>query len=298
VRGALPPRVVFVVRETDYELLLARHATRQQAGFFLSGRGQQLSDLEAAHQRFNAVLGEARGAVPGDWRQALVRRSGLDRFLFAADDLVVAVGQDGLIANVAKYLDGQPVLGINPMPERFDGVLTRVPLARLGERLRAVEAGDCAMQHRTMAEAVLDSGERLTALNELFIGHRSHQSARYRIEAGGAVENQSSSGLIVATGTGATGWARSIMEATATQLPLGAEEAALGYLVREPFPSVSTGTSLRAGRIEAAGLAVTSQMNEGGVVFADGIEQDFITFDWGRRLAVQVAQRRLSLVAG
>lgn len=293
---ALPPRVVFVVRETDYELLLARHATRQQAGFFLSGRGQQLSDLEAVHARFNMVMGEARGAVPGDWRQALVQRSALDRFLFAADDLVVAVGQDGLIANVAKYLDGQPVLGINPMPERFDGVLTRVPLARLGQRLRGVEAGDCAMQHRTMAEALLDNGERLTALNELFIGHRSHQSARYRIEAAGAAENQSSSGLIVATGTGATGWARSIMEATARQLPLGAEEAALGYLVREPFPSVSTGTSLRAGRIEGAGLAVTSQMNEGGVIFADGIEQDYITFDWGRRLAVQVAQRRLSLV--
>lgn len=41
-------------------------------------------------------------------------RGDLDRFLFEPDDIVLALGQDGLVANVAKYLDGQPVIGSNP----------------------------------------------------------------------------------------------------------------------------------------------------------------------------------------
>ena len=294
--AGLPPRVVFAIRETDYELLLARHATRQQASFFLETRGQQLTALEAEHDQFRQVLQAARAQVPEDWRQALVRRSALDRFLFAPDDLVVALGQDGLVANVAKYLDGQPVLGVNPAPDRFDGVLLRVPAERLGATLRAAAARETAVERRTMAEARLDTGETLVALNELFIGHRSHQSARYVIEHGPVREQQSSSGLIVATGTGATGWARSIMQATGTTIALGAEEQALGYFVREPFPSITTGTTIRSGKFGGEALNLQSRMNEGGVIFADGIEQDYLAFDWGRHVAVDVARSRLHLV--
>lgn len=294
--ASLPPRVVFAVRETDFELLLARHATRQQARFFLETRGQELTGLEAEHQQFNAILHAVRAQVPAEWRQALVRRGEFDRFLFAPDDLIVAVGQDGLVANVAKYLDGQPVLGVNPAPDRFDGVLLPVRADRLGSVLRAVEARDCGFERRTMAEAKLDTGETLLALNELFVGHRSHQSARYLIDTGSLREQQSSSGLIVATGTGATGWARSIMEATASSIQLGAEEDALGFFVREPFPSVSTGTSVRSGKLSDGVLALQSRMNDGGVIFADGIEQDFIAFEWGRQLQVGVSRRKLCLV--
>lgn len=294
--SSLPPRVVFAVRETDFELLLARHATRQQARFFLETRGQELSKLESEHQKFNEVLQGVRAQVPDEWRQALVRRDAFDRFLFAPDDLVVAVGQDGLVANVAKYLDGQPVLGINPAPERFDGVLLPVRADKLGETLRAVVARDCEFQWRTMAEARLDTGETLVALNELFIGHRSHQSARYTIDTGDVREQQSSSGLIVATGTGATGWARSIMEATASPHQLAPEENALAYFVREPFPSISTGTSVRSGKLSGGALAMQSRMNDGGVIFADGIEQDFLAFDWGRQLHIGVSSRKLCLV--
>jgi hypothetical protein len=296
--STMPPRVVYVVRETDFELLLARHGTRQQARFFLETRGQDLAALEAAHDRFVAALHTARAAAPDNWRQTLVRRGELDRFLFAPDDLVVALGQDGLVANLAKYVSGQPVLGINPAPDVYDGVLMQVPMARLAETLRASAAGAAQCQLRTMAQGKLDNGETLLALNELFVGHRSHQSARYQIDLAGRSERHSSSGLIVATGTGATGWARSIMEATASTVKLAPEEAALGYFVREPFPSVATGTAMRAGKLTDEVLHIRSQMNEGGVIFADGIEQDFLPFEWGRTLTIAVAPRRLRLVRG
>jgi NAD kinase len=294
--AAIAPRVVFVTRETDYELLVARHATRDQARFFLETRGQRIEEVERRHAHFHAVLAGARASVPAEWRQALVKRADLDRFLFAPEDVVVPVGQDGLVANVAKYLDRQPVLGVNPAPDLYDGVLVRVAAGRLAALLPASVAGAAAIERRTMVQASLDSGETLVALNEIFVGHRSHQSARYRIETDGEAEDHSSSGLIVASGTGATGWARSIAEATHLDLTLGREERAVGYWVREPFPSIATTTRMRAGKLADTPLAVTSRMNDGGVIFADGIEQDFIAFDWGRRVQLSPAPRALHLV--
>jgi NAD kinase len=296
--STVSPRAVFVTRETDYELLLARHATRGQAKFFLETRGQDIDVLEDRHRQLQATLHGGRAAVPSDWRQAEVRRADLDRFLFGPEDVIIVVGQDGLVANVAKYLDGQPVLGLNPAPDLYDGVLVRVPLERLNPLLPASVAGAAPVERRTMVEARLDSGERLLALNEVFVGHHSHQSARYRITCGDRSEDHSSSGLIVASGTGATGWARSIMEATHAALPLGAQERAVAFFVREPFPSIATGTTLRSGRLDAAPLEVTSRMNDGGVIFADGIEQDFLAFDWGRGVTLGPAAQTLHLVTG
>jgi NAD kinase len=292
------PRAVFVNRESDYALLIARHATREQARFFLKTRGQSLEEIERRDEQLHATLRSARAAVPGDWRQAVVVRADLDRFLFAPEDVVVVVGQDGLVANVSKYLKGQPVLGVNPSPDLYDGVLLRVPLERLGNFLRAAVSGDAQVERRTMVEARLDTGETLLALNEIFVGHRSHQSARYRITADGSAEDQSSSGLIVASGTGATGWARSIMDATHARITLNIGERAVAYLVREPFPSISTGTAIRAGKVESGAVAVTSRMNDGGIIFADGIEQDFVTFDWGRTVELYPAAQALELVTG
>jgi hypothetical protein len=291
------PRAVLVARETDYELLIARHATRDQVRFFLRTRAQSLDAIEAAHARFHEVLKQVRAAVPADWRSTVVRRGDLDRFLFAPEDVIVAIGQDGLVANVAKYLDGQPVIGVNPDPGRYDGIL--VPLApnRVARLLRPAANGDVALQRRTMVEAELDDGQKLRGLNEVFVGHRSHQSARYEIEVEGKREAQSSSGVVVSSGTGATGWARSLMESMHTPVPLDPDEQALAFFVREPFPSIATGTSIRVGKIEDShSICITSRMNEGGVIFADGIEQDHLNFDWGRMMKVSVSSRRLNLV--
>lgn len=292
------PRAVFVTRETDYELLLARHATREQARFFLETRGQRIETLEARDRQLQDTLKQARLAVPGDWRQAHVHRPDLDRFLFGPEDLIVPVGQDGLVANVAKYLAGQPVMGINPSPDLYDGVLVRVPVRHLADLLRACVEGQAPIERRTMVEARLDAGERLLALNEVFVGHRSHQSARYSIAVSNEREDHSSSGLIVASGTGATGWARSIMDSMGTHLALTPEERAVAYFVREPFPSIATRTSLRAGKLVGEPIEITSRMNDGGVIFADGMEQDFLVFDWGRRVSVAPAAHALNLVSG
>jgi hypothetical protein len=292
------PRCVLVRRPTEYDELLARHGTREQLRFFLAERGRTLEEVIERHERVAAALRGVLGAIPHDWRRATLARSELDRFLFADDDVVVVAGQDGLVANVAKYLAGQPVIGLNPEPERWPGVLVPHPPDAAADLLRDVGAGRAALEERTMVEARLDDGQRLLALNEVFLGHISHQSARYALEVGGDRERQSSSGVIVSTGTGATGWAASIARERRSPLALPRPaDPALAFFVREAWPSAATGTRLTDGLLsDGAVLRLQSEMGEGGVVFGDGIESDRLALDWGRRIHVTVARERLRLV--
>ncbi len=294
------PRVVVVTRASELEALLARHGTREQARFFLERRGQALADVEQRHALREAALVAVSQAIPVEWRRTRIDRADLSRFVFEPRDFVVAVGQDGLVANAAKYLTGQPVLGVNPDPERYDGVLVPHRPETARAMLAAMAADRADVESRTLAEAKLDDGQRLLALNEIFAGHRTHQSARYRLAFGGREERQSSSGVIVSTGTGATGWARSINGERAHPIGLPRPiDPALAFFVREPFPSIATGTSLDGGLVvRGETLIVTSEMNDGGVLFGDGIEDDRLDFPFGARAAIGLAAESLRLVKG
>ena len=295
--SSLSPRVVLVSRQTEYAALLARHGTRGQAEFFLSTRGQHIDALERRDTLQSRALAAAKAAIPSDWSYAHVTRDDLDRFLFSRQDIIVPVGQDGLVANLAKYLDGQPVIGISPDPASSEGILTRHGIDALPALLNRTAHGDVDLQARTMIKATAGEGLTLHALNELFIGHRSHQSARYVLQAEGAEEFQSSSGMIVATGTGMTGWAKSIMTATHRAFDIAPDAPRAAFFAREPWPSRTSGCALSAGEIgPQTSVTLMSRINDGGVIFADGIEQDFLPFDWGTRAQVGLAEKRLSLV--
>jgi NAD kinase len=292
------PRVVIVTRDTEYEMLLAKHATRGQAKFFLQERGQSINEIEQRHIRFGSALHKMISAIPTDWRRNHVKRHDLDRFLFEPEDLIIALGQDGLVANTAKYLNGQSVIGVNPDQHLFDGVLVPFSSEEASRIIVPAMYGDIDIQQRTMAQVKLDDGQSLYALNELFIGHRSHQSARYIISAEGREEHHSSSGVIVATGTGATGWARSIHQERHDKLKLPKpEDDVLAFYVREAFPSVSTCTKLTSGLINSESvLEIRSENNEGGVIFGDGIEADYLPFNWGMRAEFKIATNKLSMI--
>ena len=294
---ALAPRAVTVHRSTELALLLARHGTRQQAGFFLQQRGRTLEEVEQRALSQQAALRVVAASIPAEWRRVVLERSDLDRFEFAPEDVVIAVGQDGLVANVAKYLTGHPVIGVDPEPGWNAGVLVRHRAEDVGPMLSAVVAGSTAVQQRVMVEARLDDGQVLRALNEVYIGHPSHQSARYRLTTSdGRSERQSSSGLLVGTGTGATGWCRSVWQErrSAVRMP-GADEPRLCWFVREAWPSPATGTSCTEGDVDArSGITLTAESDL--VVFGDGIESDRLELTWGQSVEVRVADQRLHLV--
>ncbi|MEU8777337.1 hypothetical protein [Streptomyces sp. NPDC048606] len=296
---SLAPRAVLVHRRTEYEELMDRHGTHGQAAFFLSSRGRSIDEVVARHERTRQALREVAAAVPLTWRSSRVERADLDRFLFAPEDVVVVVGQDGLVANTAKYLSGQPVVGIDTEPGRNPGVLVRHRSADTAALLRAASAGG-RTDDLTMVEAVADDTQRLLALNEIYLGSPGHQTARYRLGPDGergAGEAQASSGVLVGTGTGATGWLRSLwLERGATaSLPAPCERGLL-WFVREAWPSPATGTSRVAGRLEAGqGLRLTVESDR-IVVFGDGMEADALHLTWGQSVRLGVAGTSLRLL--
>ncbi|MGW0712806.1 hypothetical protein ACWD4G_43925 [Streptomyces sp. NPDC002643] len=297
---SLAPRVVLVHRTSEYEELVARHSTHGQAAFFLRSRGRDIEDVAERHRRERAALAEVASSVPLTWRQARVERGDLDRFLFAPEDVVVVVGQDGLVANVAKYLVGQPVVGVDADPGRNPGVLVRHRPGQAGKLMASAVREGSRVDELTMVEAVADDTQRLVALNEIYLGAAGHQTARYRLGLDGdrgVVEPQASSGVLVGTGTGASGWIRSVWQERASELPLpDRREAQLLWFVREAWPSPVTGTSLVAGRLTASAHLTLTVESDRLIAFGDGMEGDALELTWGQTVRVGVAETRLRLI--
>jgi hypothetical protein len=240
----------------------------------------------------------------------VIDRSFVPNYDFWNTAVVVVVGQDGLVANVAKYVGDLPIVGINPDPDQIDGIL--VPFRPEHARGIVGRVLDGRFQNRTvtMAEAILNDNQRLLAFNDFYIGADSHVSARYTLEARGHREPQSSSGVLVATGAGSTGWMSSVFNMTRgvasllgtdvqDAVRLDWEERRLIWAVREPFASKHSQASLVAGLLdENEVLILESVMPEGGVIFSDGVEADFLPFTSGTIVQIGVASQRANLVVG
>jgi hypothetical protein len=69
--------------------------------------------------------------------------------------------------------------------------------------------------------------------------------------------------------------------------------------VREPFPSKVTGTQFTFGVIDKHhSLTITSHMADNGVVFGDGIEADYLSFNSGATAIVSVVNNKPSILCG
>ncbi len=303
--------VIIVTRNTELDDLVARFSTRAQARFYLQTTGQSFDDIQVAHDRHQQALGKVRRAIPRTIKHQVIKRELVSRLMFGEDDLVVTVGQDGLVSNTAKYLTGQPILAVNPDPDRFDGILLPFTTDTVEKQIYTTLQGQESIKEVTLASAELADGQSLLAFNDFFIGANSHVSARYSIEIGGRQENQSSSGIIVSTGAGSTGWLQSIyagatgvIEALGGQVippanggRLSWDSEHLVYSVREPFPSKTTQTKLVHGVFtNETPLKIISQMTTNGIIFSDGVEADYLQFNSGAVLTLSTAANKACLI--
>jgi NAD kinase len=323
-------KIILVTRPTRLAELVIRFNTVSQARFYIEHQGADFSDYLHEDQTYHRALTETQAALAKMGRVQLLDRGFLSNYVFAPEDTIVVLGQDGLVANTLKYLNGQPVVGVNPDPERWDGRLLPFKVEDLAKVMPEVMLRKRNTQSVTMAKTTLNNGQVLFAVNDLFIGPKTHTSARYVIRSGEAQETQSSSGVIVSTGMGSTGWlkslltgavtitqsAESLLPGQATKESSGESKQALGtkirvnvktefawdadylyFTVREPFPTRTTGTSVVFGRVTPdAPLILESRMAENGVIFSDGIEKDFLEFNSGTQAVIGIAERKGMLV--
>jgi len=172
-------KVVLVVRRTRLEELIAKFLTVEQAKFYVEHLGADFSDYSREHDIYQAERSRTVQALEQWGRYQVIDRGFLPNFIFGPDDIVVALGQDGVVANTMKYLNGHPLIGLNPDAKRYDGILLPFRPADLPALLGEVATDKRAAKSVTMAKARLSDGQELYAVNDLFIGARSHVSAVY-----------------------------------------------------------------------------------------------------------------------
>jgi len=328
MQAATENKIILVVRHTRLDELIARFNTLAQAQFYVEHLGADFSDYLKEHENYKQAVAAAETSLHKLGRVHLLERHFLSNFIFAKQDTVVVLGQDGLVANTLKYLNGQPVIGVNPDPQRWDGVLLPFQVADLKKIMPEVFAHRRSLKEVTMAKAILNNGQNLYGVNDLFIGPKSHTSAYYQIKMGSREERHSSSGIIVSTGLGSTGWFKSLIVGatgiaqalieqgdlvnvdryTGRIIPSKSKAKSdnssfpwdanyLRFTVREPFLSTTSAATLVFGEITTKqSMTLVSQMAENGVIFSDGIENDFLEFNSGTQATISLADKRGYLV--
>ncbi len=298
---------IIVKNKTRLESLVERFNTRAQAKFYIERLGGNFEDYENEHETFHHSLTELQTRLSKIIKNKTVERVYLPSFIFSDTNLIVVIGQDGLVANTAKYSKTCPIIAVNPDKARYDGVLLPFSTNDFTEGVENVITGRYRARTARFAEARLNDGQRLLAFNDLFIGASSHVSARYKISFNGETEEHSSSGLIVSTAAGSTGWLSSVFNMAygvaglfeqnlTPQRPVLNDNEML-FAVREPFQSIRTQTGITAGLIqEQDQLSVESLMTTGGVIFSDGIESDFLKFNSGAIARIGMAAETATLV--
>ncbi|MGF1528604.1 MAG: sugar kinase [Candidatus Competibacterales bacterium] len=208
----LARRLLVVVDHTELQRLTRRYATRRQVDHYLQSRGHTLAAFEAEEALQQACVQAIYQRAPKALNVQLLQRDQLSAFAFRPGDIVATVGRDGLVANTLRWLDGQPLIGLNPDPATHDGVLCPFGPGDVEPLLARVLAEAYPFETITLLEARFDSGERLLAANDFFIGPREQSTLRYELHQGPRGEAQMSSGVVAATGLGSTAWYRSILQ--------------------------------------------------------------------------------------
>jgi NAD kinase len=311
--GSEIEKIVVVTKKTALEELVYRLNTPGQARFYLEQNGVSFAGYEQADACYRQAVEIVRRQLPRTLKHQFIDRDFLPTYQFGEFDLVVTLGPDGLVINTAKYLTRQPILALNPDPARVDGVLIPFQANEVGAWIERALRGSIRVTPASMVKATLNDGQILYAVNDLFIGPRSHSSARYALEFAGRREQQSSSGIIVSTGAGCTGWLRSITTGaweiaryfgdwegnppTPRDLALGWDSDRLWFTVREPFISKTSQAGIVFGQIAPGQeLVITSAMPDYGVIFSDGIEADYLAFNSGAVARVGLAERKAHLI--
>lgn len=303
-------KLVIVTRNTRLQELVARFNTRSQAKFYIEHAGGDFADYEREDAAYGRALEAVQGSLEFEMPRQIVDRTLVPTFQFQNEDLVVTLGQDGLVANTAKYVRSQPIVAINPDPARFDGVLLPFQLPDARVAVARVLEGKAKVREVTLAEALLNDSQRLLAFNDLFIGAHSHVSALYKLSLGKRSETQSSSGVLVSTGAGSTGWVSSVFNMASgvaaftggtagSAIRMSWEDPRLLYVVREPFLSRHSQAGIVAGMVRhGEEITLESLMPSGGVIFSDGMEADFLEFNSGAIAHVRAAEQKARLVVG
>ena len=110
---------IIIRDKTRLEQLIERFNSKAQAKFYIESTGGDFEFYESEHHKFYNSLKKTQDVIGQSFKTKVLDRSFLPTYIFTKKDLIVVIGQDGLVANTAKYVNELPIVAVNPDPDQY-----------------------------------------------------------------------------------------------------------------------------------------------------------------------------------
>ena len=223
-----------------------------------------------------------------------VRRTNLTPQTCKDADLIIVVGGDGTFLKTTRHVfDDTPVLPVSSdtkYNEAFYSKATPQDFAKKFEKL--INGKSTTVKLPRLEAKINGKTAKALAVNEVFVGSaHPYQTSRYVLKVKRKEEFQKSSGVLITTRSGRTGWAMS-----AAKKRLNVPKNGLGYVVREPYSGRLTKPKLLQGVLTPQNkIKIKSSMHRGIVVIDSSSKE--LKFTDGSKLEVTISKKTLTLVA-
>jgi NAD kinase len=259
-------RALLVVKPTKVEFDMQRLGVTAEALSSIYHPDDRPVIFES-HERQLRARRRARELLP---EAAVVERERLTREEAAEASLVIALGGDNHFIFVSHFLRATPILGINADPVRSHGGLLQLDESKLEAAVSRIREGEFSIRAWTRIDGTVDGRAVGTATGEFFVGesHRVMMTRHVLQKDDGPQEEHKSSGLLLVTGAGSTGWFGHYEE------PFERDLRVAKWRLTEPFP-FDHKYRWAAGELEPGGvLRVRSKNDDRGIVAVDSLGEE------------------------
>jgi NAD+ kinase len=214
---------------------------------------------------------------------------------YASFDLIITVGGDGTILNVARQTANRHViLGVNSDPDWSIGQFCSADAGSFEKKLLGVLAGKAAISRAYKLRLLIKSGKdsaSIECLNDVLICHANPSAmSRYELRINGRREEQRSSGIWLSSAAGSTA---AMASAGGRPMPLSSQ--GIQYKPREVYLDRNRRNILSGGIIAPAQKAVVISYMPHGKIFVDGGHIKF-PFSYGASATVSHSPNYIQLV--
>lgn len=248
--------------------------------------GVDIDRILSSHERQKQELNKLKQLLPN---ALFISRDEFTNDIATRADLVIAFGGDNHFQYVSHFINDKLILGINSDPVSSEGALTYFTVDSFSNELNNIKAGKYNIEEWTRLGVYFNGNYVGLATSEVFIGEKERKNmSRHILEFGKKKEEQKCSGLIVATGTGATGWydssCRYLYE---NGNKFSKIESSGRFLITEPYNGKHSNYSMLEGKLNInEELLIHSLNDSSGIVTLDCIEE--YKFNRGAHVKVKI----------
>ncbi len=299
---------VVCIKRTKWQRDLERYGDQDFLKRIYELQNNAFDKVFHSHERQLENLEKLRARLP---EADYIFREGLIAFEPKPGQILVSLGGDNHFVYCARFAGNEPILAINSDPATSTGSLLYFDTESFLKKLNREASADCELNPQisrqeawTMVEAELQYPDGRIIRTGPCISEISIRNAfpdamsRYVLSVDGEPpEEQKSSGLLIATGAGSTGWFRNCLPPSiqrTSHATFGREESLFRIVAREPGYRAGRKYRYRYRSLETQQLKVISEMD--GEFTVDAHEERRFPFPPATQAIIQISEQRLHVV--